>query len=30
MAAVSKVQTYDNVNAIREDLANIIYDISPK
>jgi hypothetical protein len=29
MASVSKVTTYDNVNAIREDLSNIIYDISP-
>lgn len=29
MASVSKVTTYDAVNAIREDLANIIYDISP-
>lgn len=29
MPAVSKVTTYDNVNAIREDLANIIFDISP-
>jgi hypothetical protein len=29
MASVSKVTTYDASNAIREDLANIIYDISP-
>jgi hypothetical protein len=29
MASVSKVTTYDSVNAIREDLANVIYDISP-
>ena len=29
MTAVSKATTYDNVNAIREDLSNIIYDISP-
>lgn len=29
MAAVSKVTTYDGVNAIREDLSNVIYDISP-
>ena len=29
MASVSKVTTYDNANAIREDLANVIYDISP-
>lgn len=29
MASVSKATTYDNVNAIREDLSNIIYDISP-
>jgi len=29
MASVTKATTYDNVNAIREDLANIIYDISP-
>lgn len=30
MPSVSKVTTYDGPNAIREDLANIIYDISPK
>jgi hypothetical protein len=29
MASVTKVTTYDSVNAIREDLSNIIYDISP-
>jgi hypothetical protein len=29
MASVTKATTYDNVNAIREDLSNIIYDISP-
>ena len=29
MASVSKVTTYDASNSIREDLANIIYDISP-
>jgi len=29
MASVTKVTTYDSVNAIREDLANVIYDISP-
>ena len=29
MAAVSKVTTYDGVNSIREDLSNVIYDISP-
>jgi hypothetical protein len=29
MTSVSKVTTYDSVNAIREDLANVIYDISP-
>ena len=29
MPTVSKATTYDNVNAIREDLSNIIYDISP-
>lgn len=29
MASVSKVTTYDGPNSIREDLANIIYDISP-
>lgn len=29
MTSVTKVTTYDNVNAIREDLANVIYDISP-
>lgn len=29
MASVTKVTTYDAVNAIREDLANVIYDISP-
>lgn len=30
MTSVTKVTTYDSVNAIREDLANVIYDISPK
>jgi hypothetical protein len=29
MASVTKVTTYDNANANREDLSNIIYDISP-
>lgn len=29
MASVTKVTTYDNANAIKEDLANVIYDISP-
>lgn len=29
MASVSKVTTYDGVNSIREDLSNVIYDISP-
>jgi len=29
MASVSKVTTYDAPNSIREDLSNIIYDISP-
>jgi hypothetical protein len=29
MTSVTKVQTYDASNAIREDLSNIIYDISP-
>ena len=29
MASVSKVQTYQAVNEQREDLSNIIYDISP-
>jgi hypothetical protein len=29
MASLSKVTTYDGPNSIREDLANIIYDISP-
>lgn len=29
MAVVSKVTTYDATNEIREDLSNIIYDISP-
>lgn len=29
MTSVTKATTYDNVNAIREDLSNIIYDISP-
>lgn len=29
MAVVSKVTTYDASNEIREDLSNIIYDISP-
>ncbi len=29
MASVSKVTTYDGPNAIREDLSNIIYSISP-
>lgn len=29
MPSVTKVQTYDASNAIREDLSNIIYDISP-
>lgn len=29
MASVSKVTSYDNSNANREDLSNIIYDISP-
>ena len=29
MASVSKVTTYDAPNSIREDLSNVIYDISP-
>jgi hypothetical protein len=29
MASVSKVTTYDAPNSIRQDLSNIIYDISP-
>ena len=29
MPSVSKVTTYDGPNSIREDLSNIIYDISP-
>jgi len=29
MPTVSKVTTYDAPNPIREDLSNIIYDISP-
>lgn len=29
MASVTKVQTYDTPNSIREDLSDIIYDISP-
>ena len=29
MASLSKVTTYDATNEIREDLSNIIYDISP-
>jgi hypothetical protein len=29
MASVTKVTSYDNSNANREDLSNIIYDISP-
>lgn len=29
MASLSKVTTYDGPNSIREDLSNVIYDISP-